>query len=148
MAGARVVAFDVLFRDRRDPEDDRALAESVRKAGNVLLIEDLVKERGTRPGGAPAAIEHRLQKVTLPFPELAAAALGTAPFPLPWVPDKLSQFWLFSPEEGEPWGDKACLPTLGVPCCIRRRSRIPMISARRTGSWRPAAADSCARRIT
>ena len=113
-AGARVIAFDVLFRDRRDPEDDRALAESVRKAGNVLLIEDLVKERGTSRGGAPAAIEHRLQKVTLPFPELAAAAFGTAPFPLPWVPDKLSQFWLFSPEEGEPWGDKACLPTLAL----------------------------------
>jgi adenylate cyclase len=113
-AGARVIAFDVLFRDRRDPEHDRALAESVRKAGNVLLIEDLVKERGTSLGGGPAAIEHRLQKVTLPFPELAAAAFGTAPFPLPWVPDKLSQFWLFSPEEGEPWGDKACLPTLAL----------------------------------
>ncbi|MDQ3775335.1 MAG: adenylate/guanylate cyclase domain-containing protein [Pseudomonadota bacterium] len=113
-AGARVIAFDVLFRDRRDKEHDRALAESVRKAGNVLLIEDLVKERGTSRGGGPAAIEHRLQKVTLPFPELAAAAFGTAPFPLPWVPDKLSQFWLFSPEEGEPWGDKACLPTLAL----------------------------------
>ncbi|MGH8480098.1 MAG: CHASE2 domain-containing protein [Gammaproteobacteria bacterium] len=113
-AGARVIAFDVLFRDRRDKEHDRALAESVRKAGNVLLIEDLVKERGTRPGGGTAAIEHRLQRVTLPFPELAAAALGTAPFPLPKVPVRLSRFWAFSPEEGEPGGDKACLPTLAL----------------------------------
>ncbi|MGH8566061.1 MAG: CHASE2 domain-containing protein [Gammaproteobacteria bacterium] len=113
-AGARVITFDVLFRDRRDKEHDGALAESLQRAGNVLLIEDLVKERGTGRGGAPAAIEHRLQYVTLPFPELAGAAFGTAPFPLPKVPEKLSQFWLFSPEEGEPWGDKACLPTLAL----------------------------------
>ncbi len=113
-AGARVIAFDVLFRDRRDPEHDRALVESMRKAGNVLLIEDLVKERGTRPGGAPATIPWTRQTVTLPFPELRAAVLATAPFPLPKVPVNLTHFWLFSPGEGESEADKACLPTLAL----------------------------------
>ncbi len=113
-AGARVIAFDVLFSKERDPEDDRALAAAVQKAGNVLLVEDLVREQGTGPGGVPAAVPWTSQKITLPFRELSDAALASAPFPLPKVPVNLSHFWLFSPAEGESEIDKACLPTLAL----------------------------------
>ncbi len=113
-AGARVIAFDVFFSRRREPAGDRALTASVRRAGRVLLFEELIKEQGTLPGGAPATIAHYRQTVTPPFPELAAAAAGTAPFPLPAMPEKLIHFWQFSPGEGDVEIDKACLPTLAL----------------------------------
>ncbi len=45
-AGARVIAFDVLFAEPTQEEQDQALAEAIRRAGNVLLAADLaVQER-------------------------------------------------------------------------------------------------------
>lgn len=42
-AGARLIVFDVIFADPTTPEDDAALAEALRQAGNVILAEDLDK---------------------------------------------------------------------------------------------------------
>jgi adenylate cyclase len=36
-AGARLIIFDVLFADPTSPEADRAFAEAIKKAGNVIL---------------------------------------------------------------------------------------------------------------
>jgi len=36
-SGARLIIFDVIFADPTDPEDDQALAEAFREAGNVIL---------------------------------------------------------------------------------------------------------------
>ena len=91
-AGAKVIAFDVLFteRDRRagfdvgdatwsGAESDRALAESVQRAGNVVVLADATFEGLT---GAPDAdpdskndgpFESRPQ-LQPPFDELARAA--------------------------------------------------------------------------
>lgn len=96
--GARVVAFDVLFHEARDLEHDRAFADAVRSAGNVILVEYLRKE--TIPLGGvegDVVIEQRVP----PIPELAEGALGLAPFTLPKVPVKVSQTWLFKPEAGD-----------------------------------------------
>lgn len=38
--GAAVVAFDVLLADPSDPKEDRALAEAIQRAGNVVLAAD------------------------------------------------------------------------------------------------------------
>ena len=38
-AGARLIVFDILFTDPSDPENDAALASSIKRAGNVLLAE-------------------------------------------------------------------------------------------------------------
>ncbi|MGC9964200.1 MAG: adenylate/guanylate cyclase domain-containing protein [Syntrophobacteraceae bacterium] len=38
-AGARLVLFDVLFTEPSDPENDAALASSMKRAGNVVLAE-------------------------------------------------------------------------------------------------------------
>ncbi|CBE68377.1 putative Histidine kinase [Candidatus Methylomirabilis oxygeniifera] len=39
-AGARVIAFDILFAEPSQPEDDRALARAIREAGNVVLASE------------------------------------------------------------------------------------------------------------
>lgn len=41
-AGAKVIAFDVLFAEPTGEEDDKRFAEAIRRAGNVVLASDLV----------------------------------------------------------------------------------------------------------
>jgi adenylate cyclase len=40
-AGARLIAFDVLFADPTQPEDDQLLAQAMAEAGNVILSQTL-----------------------------------------------------------------------------------------------------------
>lgn len=98
--GAAVVTFDVIFQEPRDPEDDREFGKAIREAGNVLLFEYL--ERQTlKTGGSDGQGQISIEKRVPPIPELARSALGLAPFPLPKVPAKVSQVWLFKPEIGD-----------------------------------------------
>jgi adenylate cyclase len=85
-AGAAAIAFDVLFEEERPGDGDRQLEDAIRRAGNVLLFEQIADE--------PSAVgvsERRIQ----PLPALRNAALGSAPFILPQVPDRVGQFWTF-----------------------------------------------------
>ena len=57
--GARVIAYDVQFSELTDPDEDNALAESLRAAGNVVLATTEVDDEG-RPnvlGGDPEALD-------------------------------------------------------------------------------------------
>jgi signal transduction histidine kinase len=40
-AGAKVVGFDILFAEPSNPEEDQALARSLKEAGNVVLVSEL-----------------------------------------------------------------------------------------------------------
>ena len=44
--GARVIAYDVQFTEASTVEDDQALADSIARAGNVVLATTVVDERG------------------------------------------------------------------------------------------------------
>ncbi|ABA57570.1 Adenylyl cyclase class-3/4/guanylyl cyclase [Nitrosococcus oceani ATCC 19707] len=92
--GAAVIAFDIIFDEPRDPVQDRLFAEAIRKAGNVVLFEYLKKHRKwVAIGGRQAEIE--IEERVPPVPEFASAAVTLAPFPLPKVPARVSQAWLF-----------------------------------------------------
>src|ERR671922_754802 len=41
-AGAKVIGFDVLFAERSQPAEDRALERAIWEAGNVVLVSDHV----------------------------------------------------------------------------------------------------------
>ncbi|ADJ28804.1 CHASE2 domain-containing protein [Nitrosococcus watsonii] len=92
--GAAVIAFDIIFDEPRDPVQNRFFAEAIREAGNVVLFEYLKKRRKkVAIGGRQAEIE--IEKRVPPIPEFASAAATLAPFPLPKVPIRVSQAWLF-----------------------------------------------------
>ncbi len=108
-AGAAVVGFDIHFEEPRDPAQDQLFVQAVQRAGNVVLFEYLRKD--THPltdaagrNSGDVVTERRVP----PFPALAQAAAATAPFPLPKVPVKVSQFWLY--KDGA--GDAATLPVV------------------------------------
>ena len=108
-AGASVIAFDVFFSETRSPGEDHALAEAIGRAGNVVLVEDLRKK--TIPLVQDAA-GHARDRITVeqlvpPIPELAQAADSIAPFPLPKVPVRVSQYWTF-----EQTGDVPTFPAV------------------------------------
>jgi adenylate cyclase len=95
---ASVVAFDLIFHEPQAGDDDQILAAAMRKAGNVILTQTI--DRQSLPladhNGVQAA-QVTIDKFVSAIPLLADAAIGQAPFPLPRVPIKLSQYWRFSP---------------------------------------------------
>jgi adenylate cyclase len=109
-AGARVIVFDVLFRERRPlpiadvsrdilQDEDRLLAEAARKSGRVLIAQKLEigADKLLRPAPLSGVIEE--------------AVLGAAPFPLPVTGiDRYDRFEVFF-EEGWP---TITLPALAV----------------------------------
>ncbi len=103
-----LVLFDIIFEEPSQAEHDQQFGAAIRKAGNVVLFERLQRELisldGSAGGGnAQAMIETRVP----PISPLENAALALAPFPLPKIPAKINQSWLFKPEVGD-------VPTLPV----------------------------------
>jgi adenylate cyclase len=104
--GAGFLAFDVYFGDARELEGDRAFADAMHRAGNVLLFQ-LVRKDAVPLGEAGGAVVFT-ERIMDPIPALREAAAAMAPFMLPGVPVKVSQFWKFKPETG----DTPTLPAL------------------------------------
>jgi adenylate cyclase len=89
-AGAAGIAFDIMFEEPRD--DDPILAAAIAAAGNVILAERVVDPTPLASGGGVVVLER-----VPPTGQLKDAALATAPFTLPKVPIRVSQFWTFGP---------------------------------------------------
>lgn len=98
-AGATSITFDLHFRLPRDDEDAR-LAEALRNAGNVALLEFLEKEQPGSVGQGGRQVPVILQQRSPPTEQIAAAAAGVGPFTLPKIPDRVSRYWLFDDNAG------------------------------------------------
>jgi adenylate cyclase len=106
--GVAVIAFDILFEEPRSKEEDGAFAEAVQRAKNVVLCELLSRETvSLRDGEGTQAGRAHIEKLVPPIPPLAQSAVALAPFPLPKVPDQVTQYWTFKASAGD-------IPTLPV----------------------------------
>ncbi|MEW6682467.1 MAG: ATP-binding protein [Nitrospirota bacterium] len=106
--GASVIAFDLMFDEARSAAEDRAFAEAIRAARNVVLLGYLERETialAGRSGRVTGGLT--VDRMRPPAPALAREAASVAPLPLPKVPVTVSQFWTFSEGAGG-------LPTLPV----------------------------------
>lgn len=68
--GARVIAFDILFAEPSEPAEDQALAEALRDAGNVVLVNTISVVNDPR-------FRHTLRVDPLPAFQENAAAVGS-----------------------------------------------------------------------
>ena len=100
--GTAVIAFDMTFDQPRSPEHDNLFAEAIKNAGNVVLCEYLKKEKisltdeeGVHTGDLD------IERLVPPIPSLARSAVALAPFPLPKVPVRVSQYWMFKTGAGD-----------------------------------------------
>ena len=96
--GAMVIAFDVLFDDPGEPSGDAKFGAALKSARNVVLTAFLRKSAvgSTRDGKVAITAE----QVVPPIQPVAAGAVAVAPFPLPVVPVKVSQFWTYKASAG------------------------------------------------
>jgi adenylate cyclase len=98
--GVSLIAFDIIFDEPHSPDNDSIFARAIDSEGNVVLGEyikrDLV-QLDPETGGADVSIE----TLVPPFAPLAQAAVALAPFPLPKVPVKVSQYWTFKTSAGD-----------------------------------------------
>jgi len=115
-AGVAVIAFDIFFKKPRNPQQDEAFAAAIERAGNVLLVGYLERER-MQTGGETLQVERLMP----PAPRLAAAAAGVAPFVLPKVPVRVSRFWTFNGENALPSLPMQALQRLADPDGSRLR---------------------------
>jgi len=100
--GAAVITFDVHFIEPRVPEDDQLFAESLKKAGNVVIGEPLIaKEVKLTAGGGSQPGVHSIVKIVKPIELFAKPAVATAPFSLPRIPFKVNQYWGFQTGAGD-----------------------------------------------
>ncbi len=91
-SGAVAIGVDLLFEQEGDAQDDQALASALRRAGNVVLAERVVRHLIHAEEGELLAGMDRLIR---PFDLLAEAAWVTAPFLLPKTLDGVFEFWTF-----------------------------------------------------
>jgi adenylate cyclase len=104
--GAAVIVFDVHFADAKEDEEDLRFAEAIRRAGNVILVQRLLRRQvtGEEAEDGPA---YDLEVLVSPIPVLAESCLAMAPFTLPKVPVRVNQAWTFKNSMGS-------IPTLPV----------------------------------
>jgi adenylate cyclase len=105
--GAGAIAFDVHFVEARNSADDLVLADSIRRAGNVILFAELKRQTIDPSGRVREAGKVDIDILVPPILPLADAALALAPFPIPKRPVRINQTWLFKQSAGE-------MPTLPV----------------------------------
>ena len=99
--GAKVIAFDIIFKEKRDESHDRALAESIKTAGNVALVELMIKEKiPGHSGSRQSTGQFEIRKLVQPINLLKDASAASAPFPIPKVPVKVSRYWTFIADAG------------------------------------------------
>jgi adenylate cyclase len=100
--GAGAIAFDMVFDESRSPHDDRLFANAIRKARNVVLVESIKMEKVFVNNKRGLSIgEMNIEKLVPPISLLAQSSVALAPFPLPKVPVKVSQYWTFKTAAGD-----------------------------------------------
>jgi adenylate cyclase len=110
--GAEVIAFDVHFIEPRSTKDDSLFAEALKKAGDVVLCEPLKLHEVPLSGGQEYddTASHNIVKLVQPIDLFTHAACAIAPFTLPRIPFKVSQYWTF--ETGA--GDSPTMPAVAL----------------------------------
>ncbi len=90
--GAAAIGFDIFFKEAGATEDDAQFAKAMRNSRNVVLIEKMTTPSEIQSGSG-------VVMQMAPTAQLKKAAPALAPNPLPAVPFRVNQFWLFEPSE-------------------------------------------------
>src|SRR5258706_15782947 len=94
--GAKAIVFDLLFAEDRSEDDKDGLAEAIRAAGNVVLLQGLERRSVSAPNSVNGQQPGQILDVTVdPIAACRDAAIGIAPFPLPRDSARVTRFWTF-----------------------------------------------------
>jgi len=94
--GAAVIAFDVMFEKPQPDAHDQMFARAIRDARNVILTACMeMRIVPIKSAGSAHAGRVNIERMVEPISVLKDAAAAHAPFPLPKVPTRVSQYWTF-----------------------------------------------------
>jgi adenylate cyclase len=100
--GAEVIVFDIIFSEARSTEEDTRFSQAIAQCGKIVLVELIKNTTVAFPGGAGVTgARLNIERLIRPIPLIAESAAALAPFPLPDVPLKVSQYWTFKTSCGE-----------------------------------------------
>ncbi|HSK30279.1 MAG TPA: CHASE2 domain-containing protein, partial [Candidatus Limnocylindria bacterium] len=99
--GAKVIVLDIYFLEGRSKADDAALADAIRRAGNVVLAEPLRAEEVRSLDVAGSSLGHTIVKKLKTIEPISDAPFATAPFVLPRIPVRINQYWAFQTSAGD-----------------------------------------------
>jgi adenylate cyclase len=99
--GARVIVLDIYFIEPRSGADDASLAAAIQQARNVVLAEPLRAEEVGSLDTVGSRAGHLIVKKLQTVESISKAAFATAPFVLPRMPLKVSQYWAFQTSAGD-----------------------------------------------
>jgi adenylate cyclase len=106
--GAGVIAFDIFFHEHRDADGDMILADAIDESGNVVLVGLISRDKlDVKDEAGMITGDINVEKVVQPAPPFQMASAAVAPFPLPKMPVRVSQYWTFKPSVGS-------VPTLPI----------------------------------
>ncbi len=99
--GARVIVLDIYFIEPRSNADDASLAAAIQQARNVVLAEPLRAEEVHSLDSVGSTAGHLIVKKLQTIEPISDAAFATAPFVLPRMPLRVSQYWAFQASAGD-----------------------------------------------
>lgn len=118
-SGARIIIFDLIFdTPGMVAAHDEKLASSMRRAGNVVLVERLVYEDTAPLTEATGQRDNRIVKegpIQL-LPIITDAIKARAPFPLPKT-ERVNDYWIFKADAGD-------IPT--IPAVVLQIFALPV----------------------
>ena len=99
--GARVIVLDIYFIEPRSGTEDASLAAAIHRAQNVVLAEPLRAEQVRSLDTVGSTAGHLIVKKLQTIEPISEAAFATAPFVLPRMPVRVSQYWAFQTSAGD-----------------------------------------------
>ncbi len=94
-AGARLIAFNIVFDEGRNPQDDRLMANVMRRSHNVILSDYIKRGVISLSQNSPQdASQFFYDLIIRPIPLFSQAALFSTPFTLPKTWKDVRQFWV------------------------------------------------------
>lgn len=111
-AGAKAIIFDLIFDTPSDiPEHDEELANAIKRAGNVLLVERLDYQDSGLSSQHSSSGQHSFiqEGAAQLLPLIADAAKARAPFTLPKA-ERVHHYWTFKSNAG----DIATMPVVAL----------------------------------
>ncbi len=93
------IGFDIFFRSARNRTEDQQLANAIEQANPVVLFAFLKKNSlGDLSLEQDVSLTLHSESLLLPYSLFTNAATAIAPFPLPKVPARVSQAWVYKKE--------------------------------------------------
>lgn len=115
-----IIAFNMMFGESKDVEDDRLLAEAI-ASGNNVILSNIIKQKTFKPPGSD--IIFKFEEIINSIPTLEKSALATAPFVMPQTAATVKQLWAYKRSAG----DVATFPMAIFQQCLFKELNIDIL---------------------